>query len=80
MRGGKAGENRNRQRGVGSVCVGEEILSRRGNQIQRAADAGGAIQKDLFDDALSNFHWKNVNMLQGVMQDGYNLEIELEEQ
>ena len=80
MRDGKAGENRNRQRGVGSVCMGEEILPRRRNQIRRAADAGGAIQKDLFDDALSSFHWKNVNMLQGVMQDGYNLEIELEEQ
>ena len=60
--------------------MGEEILSGGGNQVRRAANAGGAVQKDLFNDALSGFHWKNVNMLQGVMQDGYNLEIELEEQ
>jgi hypothetical protein len=35
------------------------------NQFGRAGDAGGAIQKNFFDDAFVVFHWKNVNMLRG---------------
>lgn len=72
MRGGEAGEKRNRQRGVGSVCVGEQVLSRCGGQFGRASDPGGAIQNNLFDAASGGLHWKNINMLRGAMQGGYN--------
>lgn len=68
----KAWEKRNRQGQVRAACMGMEILSRRGNQIRRANDAGGAIQIDFCEFAFGRLHWKNLNMLRGRGQGGYN--------
>lgn len=43
--------------------MGKQILPGSWNQLGRARDAGGAIQKEFFEFAFGDFHVKNINML-----------------
>jgi regulator of protease activity HflC (stomatin/prohibitin superfamily) len=52
--------------------MSEDILPRIRDQFGGAGDAGGAIQIYFFEFAVGGFHLKNLNMLRGLLQDGYN--------